>query len=526
MYDRYQSHALKTRLEIPILYGVDAVHGHNNVLGATVFPHNIGLGCTRNPRPGREGGRGHRPGGPRHRHPVDVRALVSVVRDERWGRTYEGFGEIAGAVAGTSGVAAVRGFQGTSPRDPKRVARLRQALRRRRRRPPSAPGRWRRPKAPARSGPSTAATRGSRRPTCGASTCPATSPPSRPGVGTIMVSYNSWNGVQASASKRPAHRDPEGRARLRGLPDLGLQRHRRDPRRLHRPTSRPRSTPGMDMFMVPDKYVEFYNTLKALVNEGEVPMSRIDDAVRRILRVKAAMGLLDEGANVMADRRLHASFGSAEHRTVARDAVRQSLVLLKNEGKALPLVEAAPASTSRGAAPTTSATSAAAGPSSGRARAGAVTTGGTTILQAIREAASPATKVTFSADGSGADGRRRRGGRDRRDALRRDAGRPQRPRPRSRRRGHGQGAQEAGAPRRGRARHRAADDPGSDPRRRGRHRGRVAARHRRGRAWPTCCSATTSRRASCRTRGRGRWRRSRSTSATRSTTRCSRSGSA
>src|SRR5215210_7738970 len=110
LYDKYQARAVKTRLGIPILYGIDAVHGHNNVLGATVFPHNIGLGCTRNPQLVERAAR---------ITAEEVRATginwtfapcVTVPRDERWGRTYEGFGE-SPELARTLGEAAVKGFQ-------------------------------------------------------------------------------------------------------------------------------------------------------------------------------------------------------------------------------------------------------------------------------------------------------------------------------------------------------------------------------------------------------------------------------
>src|SRR5436190_16064854 len=97
----------------------------------------------------------------------------------------------------------------------------------------------------------------------------------------------------------------------------------------------------MDMLMVPQKYKEAYADLKDLAEKGEVPIARIDDAVLRILRVKFAMGLFDEGRAQLADRKLHQGFGSAEHRALARRAVRESLVLLKNERRALPLSKTA-----------------------------------------------------------------------------------------------------------------------------------------------------------------------------------------
>ena len=112
LYDRCQGHALKTRLSIPILYGIDAVHGHNNVLGAVIFPHNIGLGCTRNSKLIEKIGR---------ITAKEVQATginwtfapcVTVPCDERWGRTYEGFSEDPNLVK-VLGAAAIRGLQGS-----------------------------------------------------------------------------------------------------------------------------------------------------------------------------------------------------------------------------------------------------------------------------------------------------------------------------------------------------------------------------------------------------------------------------
>src|SRR5262245_8711879 len=121
MYDRYQSHALKTRLHIPLLYGVDALHGHNNVLGAVVFPHNVGLGATRGARLVEEIGRITA----LERRATGVQwtfaPCVAVPRDERWGRAYEGYSEDPALVAELGG-AAVRGLQGDDLQDPHRVA--------------------------------------------------------------------------------------------------------------------------------------------------------------------------------------------------------------------------------------------------------------------------------------------------------------------------------------------------------------------------------------------------------------------
>jgi beta-glucosidase len=219
------------------------------------------------------------------------------------------------------------------------------------------------------------------------------------GVGTIMVSYNSWNGVKAHASRRLMTEILKGELGFKGflVSDWAAIDEIPGDYKTDVETS---INAGMDMVMVPAKYPEFISTLKALVQEGKVPMARIDDAVRRILRVKAGMGLLDENPRVMADRGLHASFGSPEHRAVARDAVRQSLVLLKNEGKVLPLARTARIHvTGRNADDI--------GNQCGgwtvdwQGKSGAVTTGGTTILQAMRAAG---TRVTSSRDASGAEG--------------------------------------------------------------------------------------------------------------------------
>jgi beta-glucosidase len=161
---------------------------------------------------------------------------------------------------------------------------------------------------------------------------------------------------------------------------------------------------GMDMAMVPTKYREYFNDLKKLVEEGKVPMTRIDDAVTRILRVKFAMGLMDKSRSQLADRNLHKTFGSAEHRRVAREAVRQSLVLLKNEGKTLPISKQATRIHVAGKNADNIGNQCGGWTIHWQGQTGNVTTGGTTILAAIKSTASPNTKVTFSNDGTGGRG--------------------------------------------------------------------------------------------------------------------------
>ena len=137
--------------------------------------------------------------------------------------------------------------------------------------------------------------------------------------------------------------------------------------------------------MVPEKYQEFYATLKDLAEKGEVPMARIDDAVLRILRVKFAMGLMDAGP-LAAGRPLAAARASARaaHREVARRAVRQSLVLLKNDKKALPLAKTAKRILVAGKNADDIGNQCGGWTITGRARAAPITTGGTTILAALQ----------------------------------------------------------------------------------------------------------------------------------------------
>jgi beta-glucosidase len=399
LYDRLQSHALKTRLRIPILYGVDAVHGHSNVLGAVIFPHNIGLGATRNAKLVEEIGR---------ITAKEVRAsgiqwtfapCVTVSRDERWGRSYEGFSEDPALVA-ELGAAAVRGLQGADPKDPLRVLACAKhfagdggtvwgtglvAN--------DAPGgRW-----PLDQGDVPLSEAELRR-----LHMPGYVTTIAAGVGSIMPSYNSWNGLKVSGSRRlltEILKDEMGFAGFLISDYNAIDQLAGD----YRSDVKESINAGMDMVMVPQNYRQFFTTLKSLVEAGEVPLARIDDAVLRILRVKLAMGLMDPGRSQLADRALHRSFGSAEHRAVARQGVRESLVVLKNE-KALPLSRAARRIHVAGRFADDIGTQCGGWTISWQGASGATTTGGTTILAALKAAAGPGAQVTYAADGTGAAG--------------------------------------------------------------------------------------------------------------------------
>lgn len=398
MYDGYQTQALKTRLAIPLLHGVDAVHGHNNVLGAVVFPHNIGLGCTRNPRLVEQAARVTA---------EEVRATginwafapcVTVPRDERWGRTYEGFGAEPELVR-TLGEAAVRGLQQNDLSNPSSVLACakhfvgdggtsfgtadmlnsdKQRL--------LDQGDTRLSEAELRrihlQGYLSAV---------------------KAGVGSIMPSYSSWNGVKVSGSKRLLTEVLKQELGFAGFlisdykaigqitPDF-------------KQAIQISINAGMDMAMEPTDYKRFIQLLLELVNEGKVPLTRIDDAVTRILRVKFALGLMDKKRSPLADRRLQKTFGASEHRQVARDCVRQSLVLLKNDKNTLPLSKRLPRIHVSGKSADDIGNQCGGWTIDWQGKSGDVMTGGTTILKAIQQTVLPATKVTFSKDGTGASG--------------------------------------------------------------------------------------------------------------------------
>ena len=220
------------------------------------------------------------------------------------------------------------------------------------------------------------------------------------GVGSMMPSYSSWNGVKCSGNarlltgilKQELGFDGFLISDYNALDEIPGTRKQQIAQSINA---------GMDMVMVPERYPDYFNTLRELVQEGTVPMSRIDDAAARILRVKFAMGLMNPQRSPLADRSLHKSFGSAEHRSVARQCVRESLVLLKNDKQALPLKKSGRIHVAGKSADDI-------GNQCGgwtitwQGRSGE-TTKGTTILAGIRGAAAGA-QVSFSRDGSGAEG--------------------------------------------------------------------------------------------------------------------------
>ena len=300
-------------LAIPILYGVDAIHGNANVRGATVFPHNIGLGAARDPglveRIGRATAREVRAAG------VDwtFAPTLAVAGDPRWGRTYESYSEDPRLVGGYAG-RIVRGLQeggvvacakhwvgdggtrggvdqGDTVVDEAELRRVHIA-----------------PYVPALEA----------------------------GALTVMVSLSSWNGDQCHAHRYLIRDVLKGEMGFGGfvLSDWnGVDPLADD----FGEAAAAAVNAGIDMVMVPERWREFIAGLRAQVERGVVPVGRIDDAVARILRVKVASGLFERARPAERRGSNGVGFGSHEHRAVAREAVRKSLVLLRNEGAVLPL---------------------------------------------------------------------------------------------------------------------------------------------------------------------------------------------
>jgi beta-glucosidase len=388
-YDEYQTWALKTRLRVPLLYGIDAVHGDNHLDGAVIFPHNIGLGATRSPQLVEQAARVTA---------LEVKGTgigwafapcIAVARNERWGRTYESFGESPEVVV-PLGAAAVRGFQGQDLSDPASVLACAKHF-------------------VGDGGTMEGIDQGNTE--CDEATLrkihlPGYIAAMQAGVESIMVSYSSWNGVKMSANKHLLTDVLKGELGFKGFLisdwaaiDQISTNYSHD--------IEVSINAGLDMIMIPhgpgksNNYVEFITDLKDLAADGRVPMARIDDAVRRVLRVKFEMGLFE---HPFTDPALTAQVGSAEHREVARQCVRASLVLLKNQNHLLPLSKHVKQLVVVGRAADDLGIQCGGWTIDWQGKPGHVTSGGTTILEAIRKTVAPEAKVTYSRDGAGLKG--------------------------------------------------------------------------------------------------------------------------
>ncbi|MDB5907529.1 MAG: beta-glucosidase [Massilia sp.] len=320
--DKYYEASMSTdmALKVPVIWGIDAIHGNSNVLGATLFPHNIGLGAAHNPKlVGRIGaavGQAVRATG------INwvFAPTLAVVRDDRWGRTYESFSENPALVAEYGG-AYVRGLQGSFGSDANVVATAKHFI--------------------GDGGTDQGKDQGVNKATTteminihGAGYYGALAA----GAQTVMASYNSWNDAGRGVDYGKLHgasdlltgvlktkmgfdgfvvSDWNGIGQVAGCKNDSCARA---------------INAGVDMVMVPDDWKAFIaNTIKQ-VESGEIPIARIDDAVTRIVRVKLRAGLRKPSDNRYAGKQ-----EALQARALAREAVRESLVLLKNDSAALPL---------------------------------------------------------------------------------------------------------------------------------------------------------------------------------------------
>ena len=323
-------------VKVPIMWGIDAVHGNSNVFGATLFPHNIGLGAARDPclvrRIARATAEQVRVTG----QDWAFAPTLAVVRDDRWGRTYEGFSEDpaitrAYAAAYVAGLQNAGEAEGEDEDEDRSVRRLRGVL------------------ATAKHFIGDGGTAEGR--DQGVNPSPEAILREVHGQGyfgalgagaqTVMISFNSWTNEQLGIREGKVHgsrylvtdvlkgkmgfdglvvSDWNGIGQVTGCSNFRCARA---------------LNAGIDIFMVPAEWRQFIEKTIQLVQSGEVPMSRIDDAVTRILRVKLRAGLFR--ARRPSQRRLAGDAGALVHRELAREAVQRSTVLLKNNGNVLPL---------------------------------------------------------------------------------------------------------------------------------------------------------------------------------------------
>ena len=309
---------------IPLMWGVDAVHGHANVVGATIFPQNIGLGAMRDPELIKKIGEVTAREMAVTGIDWDFSPTLAVVRDDRWGRTYEGFSEdpeivrvYAGKmVEGLQGVPGTPGFLGPGHV----IATAKHFV-----------GDGGTDKG--RDQGDNLSTDEQIRDIHGAGYPPAV----EAGVQSVMASYSSVRGQKMHGNRELLTNQLKGNMHFDGLVVGDWNGHGQVPGCTN--TSCPAAiNAGLDMFMAPDSWKGLYESTLAQAKSGEISAERLDDAVRRILRVKLRAHLFEKGA---PSTRPFAGqlqlLGSPEHRAVARQAVRESLVMLKNQGHLLPL---------------------------------------------------------------------------------------------------------------------------------------------------------------------------------------------
>ena len=300
---------------IPIIWGIDAVHGHANLLGATIFPHNVGLGAANDPDLVERIMRATAEELIVSGHDWTFAPTLAVPRDDRWGRGYEGFSENPDIVAAYSD-RIVEGLQGEFGTDEflssgRILSSAKHFL---------ADGGT----DAGRDQGDSSISEAELRDVHGRGYLPAIGA----GVQTVMISFSSWQGIKMTANKPLITDVLKGRMGFNGFVVSDWNAHGQIPGCSN--TDCPEALDaGLDMFMAPDSWKGLYESTLGHVKSGRVPMSRLDDAVRRILRVKLNYGLFEKGPpSSRAGAGVTQILSGEEHAALAREAVRKSLVLL------------------------------------------------------------------------------------------------------------------------------------------------------------------------------------------------------
>lgn len=391
----FQAEALATRLSIPLIYGVDAIHGHNNLKGATIFPHNIGLGATRDAELVEAIGRATAAETLATGIPWNFAPVIAVPQDIRWGRTYEGYGEDTALVT-ELGTAYLRGLQSLPANYQPVAGQTIFALATPKHFIGDGGTSWMSSKTQAMNvlyrldqGDTQMDEATLRR-----LFLPPYQAAIDAGALSVMASFSSWNGVKVHGQKILLTDLLKQELGFQGFVISDWQAvDQIDPDYAKAVTAAINA--GVDMVMVPYDYVRFIQTMQAAVASNAIPQERVDDAVRRILRAKFALGLFEQPNG---QPNLAASVRSQEHLALAREAVAKSAVLLKNDGNTLPLAKDLPVIFVAGKMADDIGAQSGGWTLEWQGKLGNHTPG-TSLLTALREAVGPETQIEYKAEG-------------------------------------------------------------------------------------------------------------------------------
>ena len=382
-------------MKIPLLYGIDAVHGHNNVVGATIFPHNIGLGATRDAKLVESVARATALEVAATGIDWDFAPCLAVPNDYRWGRTYEGFSEDTELVT-ELGNAAIIGYQSADIDNPNSVLACAKHF----------IGDGGTLFGTGLNGKIDRGNLAISEEELRKTHLPPFEKAIESGVATFMAAYNTWNDVRCHANKYLLTDLLKDELGFKGFVVSDWAAIEQIPGN-YKSDIIISINAGIDMVMVPgavkfgnESYEKFMTLFKEAIEEGSISMSRVDDAVRRILLIKKQSGLFERP---FSDQQLLAHVGSQKHRDIAREAVRKSLVLLKNDNSLLPLPKNGKKIIVAGR-----------GANNIGMQSGGWTiswqgemenkTEGTSVLDAIKLAVGPNVSVQFSEDGKNVEG--------------------------------------------------------------------------------------------------------------------------